>query len=182
MTIYEFFKQLLQEGSIEAVFKKYPHLTQDEVNLHFKRVFEQFKIKNPAQDVYELYTDGASKGNPGHAGIGFVIKKKDCVIEEKSGYIGITTNNVAEYTAFLKGLERMYDLGIKNVRAFSDSELMVKQINGVYSIKNERLKELAAKAVSLIRTFDSFNFQHIPRDKNKLADKLSKEGSLNHST
>ncbi len=181
MTTYEFFKYLLEEGSIDNVYKKYPELTRNEVDFHFNRVFEQFN--DSFQDaVYELYTDGASKGNPGYSGIGFVIKKEGCIIEEKSEYIGITTNNVAEYTALLRGLERAHELGIKNIRVFSDSELMVKQINGIYSIKNEKLKGLAAKIMHLITTFDSFVLKHIPREENKLADKLSKDGSLNHFT
>ncbi len=179
MTTVEFFKLLLKEGSIDALLNKYPSLTNDEVEKYFKCVFDKCE---ETSNMYELFTDGASKGNPGHSGIGFVIKKDGTIIEENSEYIGVTTNNVAEYSALISGLKRLLELDIKSVRAYSDSELMVKQINGDYSVKDDKLKKLYLEVRKLINSFDFFSLEHVLRDKNKLADKLSKDGSLNYST
>ncbi len=182
MTTVEFFKLLLDEISIDSLIEKHPFLTEDEIRSHFDCVFK--RCENDAKDnaLYELYTDGASKGNPGHAGIGFVIKKDGYTIQEQSKYIGITTNNVAEYTALLEGLKRIKTLGINKVKVFSDSELMVKQINGDYSIKNNVLQKLYNQVMSITKGLKSFSVEHIPRSQNIEADRLSKKGSMDHST
>jgi ribonuclease HI len=181
VTKIEFFKELLNLGSIEKVLDKHNNLTKQDIEQFFREVLKILSDTDiEADDLYKLYTDGASKGNPGDAGIGFVIKKQGFTVEEFSKYIGKTTNNVAEYTAFIEGLKRLKELGVENVNAFSDSELMVKQINGIYSVKDEKLKQLYNEAIKLIKRFKSFKLEHILRDKNKEADKLSKEGSKHH--
>ncbi|MCE5299582.1 MAG: ribonuclease HI family protein [Spirochaetia bacterium] len=127
-------------------------------------------------EQFTAFIDGASSGNPGHSGIGVVIYKGKEQILMESKYIGETTNNVAEYSALLHLLEVAQKHGIKTLKVFSDSELMVKQMNGEYKIRDERLKELASKAVSMKKHI-KFELSHIPRESNKEADKLSKEGS-----
>jgi len=184
MTTLEFFKELLEKGSIEKVIQD-KNISKKDVEGYFNGVFklldsQNFNIKDDSK-TYKLFTDGASKGNPGQSGIGIAIILNDEIIEEISENIGITTNNIAEYTAMMKGIKRLIELGIKKVEAFSDSELLVKQINGIYSVKNENLKKLHRQILSLIKNFDSFTLKHIPREENQLADKLSKKGSLNHS-
>ena len=119
------------------------------------------------------HTDGASKGNPGHAGIGYTIEKDDAVIEEYYDYIGETTNNVAEYKALIAVLNRMKKLGADDVTVYSDSELAVRQINGIYKVKNTGLKHLFTEAVDLINCFASFEIIHLRRENNSHADSLA---------
>src|SRR3990167_7118814 len=135
-----------------------------------------FKAKNdvePALDLVEakLYTDGGSRGNPGKAGGAFVICKMDDNVVEKSGfYIGIATNNQAEYQALLKGLQKSAELGIRKLNVFMDSELVVKQLNGLYKIKNKNLEPLFRQVKELAERFDEISFTHVPRALNKEAD------------
>ncbi len=182
MTTVEFFRLLLNEIDFDSLLTKHPFLNKEEVQAHFDCVFDKCRDNKAQSDLYELYTDGASKGNPGHSGIGYVIKKDGFLIEEQSKYIGIATNNIAEYTALIEGLKRLEQLGVKNVKVYSDSELMVKQVKGEYSVKNDKLKKLLKQLESFIKRFNYFSIVHIPRSKNDEADKLSKQGSMNHST
>lgn len=122
----------------------------------------------------EIFCDGASSGNPGNAGIGVVINLPDgsplCRLSE---YIGIATNNVAEYTAFITALEKARSLGIKRVKVFLDSELVVKQINGLYKVRNINLMPLWIRAKNILAEFDSYTVSHVMRDMNKEADALA---------
>ena len=125
---------------------------------------------------YSLYSDGASRGNPGHSGIGVVIKDENSKIVKKvSQYIGQGTNNVAEYIALIVGLEEAVKLGIKDIEAFLDSELLVKQIEGAYKVKSEHLKPLLFLVKYLSNFFPGIVYKHIPREKNKEADRLASE-------
>ncbi len=121
-----------------------------------------------------VHTDGASSGNPGASGIGVVIEfgKKHY---EHSSYIGIATNNVAEYTALIHGLEEARRLGAEEVEAYMDSELIVKQLNGQYRVKNPGLKPLYRQAAALAGSFRKATFTHVPRQENKRADNLAKQ-------
>ncbi|OVE78745.1 hypothetical protein BVY00_02105 [bacterium G20] len=119
----------------------------------------------------KLYTDGGSRGNPGPSAGAFVICKVDDNVVEKSGfYIGITTNNQAEYQALLKALQRSADLGIRRLKVFMDSELIIKQLNGIYKIKNKDLELLYRQVKELLADFDEISFNHVPRAMNKEAD------------
>lgn len=124
----------------------------------------------------QLYCDGASKGNPGDAGIGCLILYDNNSIEI-SEYIGITTNNVAEYHALLRGLEEALKIGISEIEIFSDSELLVRQLTGNYKVKNDKLIPLFKKAKALLERFKNYIIMHIEREKNSHADKLAKEAS-----
>jgi len=122
-------------------------------------------------DEAKLYTDGGSRGNPGHSAGAFVICKTDDNVVEKSGfYIGITTNNQAEYQALLKGLQRSAKLGVRKLNVFMDSELIVKQLKGLYKIKNKGLEPLYHQAKDLAADFEETSFTHVPRALNKEAD------------
>ncbi|HNZ28519.1 MAG TPA: ribonuclease HI family protein [Candidatus Goldiibacteriota bacterium] len=125
---------------------------------------------------YLGYADGASSGNPGDAGIGIVIKEDGKEVLRVSKYIGVATNNVAEYMAIIKLLEMTDDLEIDEIEIFSDSELAVKQINGEFKINDEKLKELNDKVHSFSK-ITKFTVTHVGREKNSDADKLAKEGS-----
>ena len=101
--------------------------------------------------LVQIYSDGASRGNPGPSGIGVVIKRGSTVLAEISDFIGKTTNNVAEYMAFIRGLEEALLLVAKKAECFLDSELIVKQINGEYRVKNQGLAPLFNHAKTLIK-------------------------------
>lgn len=127
-------------------------------------------------DKLIIYTDGASRGNPGHAGIGVAIYTGEELVEVVSEYIGQTTNNVAEYYAFIKGLEKARDLGAKEVDCYLDSELLVKQLSGEYRVKNEGLKPLYSRVRKIINDFNRVTVKHVPREENKVADKMANQG------
>lgn len=127
-----------------------------------------------------LYVDGAARGNPGPAGIGVVIKNDTETLLEVSDYIGKTTNNVAEYMALIRGLEEALDMGNKSIEVYSDSELVVKQINGEYKVKNEGLLPLYLHLKSLIKKFNHFSISHNVREENKYADELANKGIDEH--
>jgi ribonuclease HI len=119
-----------------------------------------------------IHTDGAARGNPGPAACAFVIERPGQPPYEYGEKLGAATNNVAEYTALLMALEKASELGLRSVAVYSDSELMVKQFNGEYAVKNAELKGLHSEARSLARRFDSVTLAHIRRSENKRADQL----------
>lgn len=134
------------------------------------------KAAPPKAGEYTVFVDGAARGNPGEAGAGAVITGPDGVIvKEVREYLGVATNNVAEYRALLMALNETLAMGIKKVRICADSELMVKQVNGVYRVKNEGLKPLYSEAVRLLKGFSSYSVTHVRREKNKEADRLANE-------
>ncbi|MFH1683258.1 MAG: ribonuclease HI family protein [Candidatus Margulisiibacteriota bacterium] len=129
----------------------------------------------------KIYTDGAARGNPGPAGIGIVIINQEKVLAEISDYIGKATNNVAEYMALIRGLEEAIDMDITEVEAICDSELLVKQIQGEYRVKNQGLIPLYNNVKGLLKNFKSFSISHTRRENNKQADLLANQGIDNHS-
>lgn len=120
-----------------------------------------------------IYTDGASRNNPGEAGAGIYILQDGEPFEQIARYLGQTTNNIAEYTAAIIGLEHAVKAGAKRVRLFADSELLVKQVNGQYKVKNDGLKPLHGKVKELIARIGSVEVQYIPRERNREADALA---------
>ncbi len=121
-----------------------------------------------------IHVDGGARGNPGPAGAGVVVQcRDDDVILHQAGlFLGRATNNVAEYSALVAGLKAAAQLGADDVECLSDSELMVKQMNGEYRVKNERLREFYDQAQQLQSKFSRFSIRHIRREKNEEADKL----------
>lgn len=122
-----------------------------------------------------LRTDGGSRGNPGPAGAGFVIEVGGEIVCRGGKFIPSATNNIAEYEAFIWGLANVAALGHSEVRVFSDSELLVKQINGQYRVKNEGLKPLFVKARGEIRRFSACEVTHVRRELNEAADAMANE-------
>jgi ribonuclease HI len=120
-----------------------------------------------------IFTDGASRNNPGEAGAGVFILHDGKPLEKIARYLGKTTNNIAEYRAAIIGLEHAVSAGASKVRLFADSELLVKQLNGQYKVKNEGLKPLHTRAKELITRIGSVEVQYIPRAQNKEADALA---------
>lgn len=119
-----------------------------------------------------IYTDGGARGNPGPAGIGIVICSTGGKCKKFSQYIGKTTNNQAEYRALIFALEKAKKLNPQKITCYLDSELVCRQLNGFYKIKNKALKPLFQKVEALASQFQDVNFLSIPREKNRQADKL----------
>lgn len=122
-----------------------------------------------------IHIDGAARGNPGPAAYACVISTDGEVILEEKGFLGTATNNVAEYTALVKALEKAAELRATSVLIRSDSELLVKQMNGQYRVKNEQLLPLFQEANRLSRQFDSVEIAHVFREQNREADRLCNE-------
>jgi len=128
----------------------------------------------PAPEL-TILTDGAARGNPGPAAFAFVIYRSGEVPLREAGLLGEATNNVAEYTALTRALERARTLGAKRLLIKSDSELMVKQMNGHYRVKNAELHALYQEAKNLCCQFDRVVIQHVRRSENGEADRLCNE-------
>ncbi len=123
----------------------------------------------------KIFIDGASRGNPGPAGIGILITSEDNkVLKEYKEFLGENyTNNEAEYFALLKALELVKPLGTEMIFIFSDSELLVQQVKGKYQVRKEHLQKLFTKVKKLEKIFKKVTYQHIAREENELADKLA---------
>jgi probable phosphoglycerate mutase len=120
-----------------------------------------------------LSTDGGARGNPGPAAYGYVLETENgTVLDARGKAIGVATNNVAEYSALIAGLEKALELGVGEVEVVSDSELMVKQMRGEYRVKNEALRELFVEASRLARQVGNVSYTAVRREHNKLADQL----------
>ncbi len=120
-----------------------------------------------------LSTDGGARGNPGPAAYGYVLETEDgTVLDARGERIGVATNNVAEYSALIAGLEKALELGVGEVEVVSDSELMVKQMRGEYRVKNDALRELFLEASRLARRLENVSYTAVRREHNTLADRL----------
>ncbi len=123
---------------------------------------------------YIIYTDGGARGNPGPAGIGAVIYDEEKnIIAEISEYIGITTNNQAEYKALIAALKKAKELKAEELDCYLDSELVVKQLKREYKVKNQDLAPLFLEIHNLSLSFKNINYTHVRRELNKDADKLA---------
>lgn len=125
-----------------------------------------------------IYADGSCRGNPGPMAIGVSIQDNEAdgvEIETISTLIGDGTNNIAEYRAAIEGLRRAYELGAKDVELRMDSELVIKQIEGIYKVRNKALKPLHAAVMVWLRSFNSYRLKHVPRDDNARADELANQ-------
>ena len=120
-----------------------------------------------------LHVDGGARGNPGPAAIGVVVSSPEGeVLDEVAETIGVATNNVAEYRALLRGLERAHTLGASEVEIVNDSELVAKQLTGAYKVRHPAMKPLHAEAIAALRGFDSWRVRSVPRAQNARADEL----------
>jgi ribonuclease HI len=120
-----------------------------------------------------VHVDGGARGNPGPAAIGVVVSRPDGeVVEEVGETIGTATNNVAEYRALLRGLERAAALGAREVEVVNDSELVAKQLNGAYRVKHPAMRPLYLEAVETLRSFEKWLVRSVPRAENARADGL----------
>lgn len=138
------------------------------------------KSPGPAPEAI-LWTDGAARGNPGPAGIGAIMKTPSGEVLFGAGrYVGLTTNNVAEYKALLMGLEQALQRGIRRLEVRADSELLIKQLRGEYRLRAEGLRPLYEQAKALLAKFESVELLHVRRAENAEADKLANQGIDRH--
>ena len=152
------------------------HVKKDDPDISEEEITGASDIKKDA-DLIVVNVDGASKGNPGESGIGVAIFDKDLnLINEACDYLGVATNNVAEYKALILGIKLSTKYNAKRVLFKADSELMVKQIKGEYRVKNAQLKLLFTEAQSLLKKLPNWKIMHVPREENKEADLLANKG------
>ena len=126
-----------------------------------------------------VYFDGASRGNPGPAAIGWVVVTDGGIAAEGGERIGRRTNNQAEYEALVCALEAAVDLGYDEVHVRGDSELIVKQVTGAWNVNDPELRELRVDALELLENFEEWTLQHVPREINERADELANEAFEN---
>lgn len=127
-------------------------------------------------DRIRAWVDGGSRGNPGPAGYGaYIDDGAGGLLAKRSGFLGIATNNVAEYQGLLAALRAAREMGARYVEILADSLLIVQQMNGRWQVKNEALKRLHAEARALADRIERFSIKHVPREKNREADKLANE-------
>ncbi len=130
-----------------------------------------------------LYTDGAARGNPGEAGAGIVLyDRANRELASRSSYLGHCTNNVAEYRALILGLETAHEMGCTELAISLDSELVVRQVQGMYRVKTKTLKPLYARVTELLAGFDRWSIRHVPRSENSRADELANRGIDNKNS
>lgn len=121
-----------------------------------------------------LYSDGAARGNPGPAGAGAVLVEPSGQVVDRLGkFLGVQTNNYAEYMGLLLGLRRAHELGVAEVEVFADSELMIRQLGGRYQVKSPSLRPLYEEALKLLNDFSRVKLVHVPREMNAAADAMS---------
>jgi ribonuclease HI len=125
-----------------------------------------------------VYVDGSCSGNPGEGGAGAVIKdERGGIVSRIKKYLGPVTNNIAEYRALIAGLQEAHRLGSKAVEVYLDSELVVNQINGVYRVRDAKLKTLEEEVRRQLGHFASWSIKYIPREENREADRLAREAA-----
>jgi ribonuclease HI len=128
------------------------------------------------RNAWQLFTDGASKGNPGLAGAGWVLfNESERITVRDCKFLGEATNNEAEYQALIMGLEKSLNCGAEEIVVHMDSELLVRQINGLYKVRNPRLAVYFEEVKDLLRKFAKYEIIYIPREKNQEADRMANE-------
>lgn len=144
---------------------------QEEITDEMLKSVSKSDEQNTSDSALTVFTDGGSRGNPGPSAAGFVIlNKQDQVIEEGGEYLGITTNNQAEYHGVRLGLEKALELGATQLHFRIDSMLVVNQLNGIYKIKNRELWPIHERIRELMKRCDRVTFSHVQREFNQLAD------------
>jgi ribonuclease HI len=133
-------------------------------------------VSTTQADTLVAHIDGGARGNPGPAGYGvFLRDAKGQIVAELSRYLGRQTNNFAEYSALVAALEYALQHGCRALRVYSDSELMVKQIKGIYKVRNEGLRPLYERAQRLMLELEDFRIEHVRREQNRDADRLANQ-------
>ncbi len=194
-TVVDILRQLAREEPLTATVRAFPGLTREEVGRLLEVAAERLatlppepaRISPPAPkpDVepvapaespgkLRLFSDGAARGNPGPAGAGAVLVDAEGRVVARLGkFLGIQTNNYAEYMGLLLGLKHARSLGAKELEVLADSELLIRQLQGRYQVKSPTLRPLYEEASGLLKAFPRVKLTHVPREKNKAADEMS---------
>ena len=179
----ELVKDLFAYLPVQDFLDNYPHHSERKIYEARDEILEilsrQARDGNEkSRGTFSLFVDGASQPQKKKAGIGGVIYLDDSEIDNFSEFIGEGTNNEAEYKAMIKGLELLKKFQPEKIYVFADSELVVKQINGEYRVKNARMQKLYGQVMALLQQFDHWNVEHVPREQNMRADQLSKQAVM----
>ena len=173
LSLAAIFRALAEGADLDQVRQRFG-LTPEGLQNIFQEVADYYY--NLEEGVWSLYCDGASRGNPGPAGAGVVLLDPYGEVAVRNlEYLGPTTNNVAEYRGLLLGLKMARNLGIKKIRVYSDSELLVRQINGSYRVKKPHLLTLWQEARRQLQQFQTYEVTHVPRGENHEADRLANQ-------
>jgi ribonuclease HI len=156
---------------VEKVLHAFPGLEREELRAMLSGAASRSGPESSKEGKLTAYVDGAARGNPGEAGAGVVFKDAEGGVVEKTAlYLGRATNNMAEYKALIHALRRARELKATSLQVYSDSELLVHQINGRYRVRVPHLQKLCQEAIRLMRDFQDVNISHISREKNAEAD------------
>lgn len=184
---------ILKYLDVERLKKENPLATEETINAFFQEILETKKGKKrvdiylPHHDMTQyrqegfreliIHTDGASRGNPGKAGIGVAIFDKDYrLVEDVCRFIGESTNNVAEYRAMIFAAQKAIAYNAKKVIFRTDSELLVRQLNGEYRVKSPNILPLYSELMKLLCKIPTWKIQHVRREENVIADTLANRG------
>lgn len=175
-------RHIAREEPLAATLKAFPGMSRERLTRLLERVASLAEelpggaVVLPAQLLprVRVYSDGAARGNPGPAGAGAVLVEPSGQVVDRIGkFLGVQTNNFAEYTGLLLGLRRARELGVREVEVFADSELMIRQLGGRYQVKSPTLRPLYEEALRLLNEFSRVKLVHVPREMNTAADEMS---------
>ncbi len=177
----ELLQFIAREEPLAATLEAFPNVTRERLKKLLARAAEAMGEATGAtvdvQAAFErmrVYSDGAARGNPGISGAGAVLVMPSGQVVDRLGkFLGVQTNNYAEYMGLLIGLRRARDLGVREIEVFADSELMIRQLGGRYQVKSATLRPLYEEAVKLLNDFSRVKLVHVPREMNKAADEMS---------
>jgi len=156
---------------VDGVLQAFPGLEKEDLRAMIRGTGSGESASPGKKARLVAYVDGAARGNPGEAGAGIVLKDSGGgVVEKIALYLGKATNNMAEYEALIHALRRAGELEASSLQVYSDSELLVHQINGRYRVRAPHLQKLCQEAIRLMRAIGDVNISHIPREKNAEAD------------
>jgi ribonuclease HI len=173
------FRALAQGMEISEVLERF-QLSREDLQAMFQEVADSYQARQSG--YWRLFCDGASRGNPGPAGAGAVLLNPSGHPQGQAvRFLGQATNNTAEYQALLLGLELAREKGARRLQVFSDSQLLVEQINGGYQVKSPHLKPFWRQAMNMLQKFEAYAISHIDRAMNTEADRLANQAIDRHS-
>lgn len=176
-TNYELLRLIYRHVNISRLLADNPSLAKADVDGLFQRLSHHIRSLTTPGEQFTICTDGASRGNPGPGGIGVVILGSDGQgVEEIAESVKRCTSNEAEYHALLRGIRRARQLGARDLTIKSDSELLVKQLNGAYKVKSPNLLPLCREVMAELRQLAKWKVEHAPREENSRADMLASLG------
>lgn len=179
----ELLRYMAREEPLALTLKAYPGMTRERLARILERsaaLADDHVKPGGAHDPVtalprvRVYSDGAARGNPGPSGAGAVLVEPSGQVVDRLGkFLGVQTNNYAEYMGLLLGLKRAKELGVQEVEVFADSELMIRQLGGRYQVKSHSLRPLYEEALRLLNDFSRVKLVYVPREMNAAADEMS---------